>query len=171
LQSAIGTPGDDSNRMGKHSSFGIGAIFSGFNQRMADTQSYHPTRWQAMQLWQAFVNNVDPLVKILHIPTTQAAFFAAINNLQEVADDFNALMFSIYFSATTSLTAIDAAHLLGQDKSTALRKYKQGLEQSLTTANILETPTMRALQAMTLYLVSLFEEMRHVNQLTREPLD
>jgi hypothetical protein len=122
---------------------------------MADTQSYYPSRWQATQLWQAFVNNVDPISKILHIPTTQATFFAAINNPNEIDDDLNALLFSIYFSATTSLTSTDAAHILGQDKSIALRKYKQGLEQSLTCANILETPTMRSLQAMTIYLVSM----------------
>jgi hypothetical protein len=59
-----------SSRARKSSSFDIGGMFSGFNQSMTDTQSYHPSRWHAMQLWQTFVNNVDPIAKILHIPTT-----------------------------------------------------------------------------------------------------
>lgn len=133
---------------------------------MADTQSYYPSRWQATQLWQAYVNNVDPIAKILHIPTTQTTFFAAINNPSEIDDDLNALLFSIYFSATTSLTSTDAAHILGQDKSIALRMYKQGLEQSLTCANILETPSLRSLQAMTIYLVSVSKGMQEFMRLT-----
>jgi hypothetical protein len=39
-------------------------------------------------------------------------------------------------------------------KATALNNYRQGLEQSLVGANILDTPSMRSLQAMAIYLVS-----------------
>lgn len=134
----------------------IGGIFSGFNQSMKDTQSYRPSRWHAMLLWQTFVNNVDPITKLLHIPTTQATLFAAINNRNNLDEDLNALLFSIYFAATTSLTESATAHLLGQDKSTALSRYKQGLEQSLAGANILDTPSVRSLQAMVIYLVSFY---------------
>lgn len=122
---------------------------------MTNIQSYHPSRWHAMQLWQAFVTNVDPIAKILHIPTTQAIVFAAISNANHVDEDLSALLFSIYFAATTSLTSTDAANLLGQPKSTALNKFKQGLEHSLAGANILDTPSMKSLQAMTIYLVSI----------------
>lgn len=150
----MGSPSDESNRVRKSSSLDIGGIFSGFNQSMKDTQSYHPSRWHAMQLWQAFVNNVDPIAKVLHIPTTQATIFAAINNTSILEEDLNALLFSIYFAATTSLTSSAVTNLLGQDKSTALNRYKQGLEQSLAGARILDTPSVRSLQAMTIYLVS-----------------
>lgn len=155
LQSVMGSPKSDSNPVKKSSSLDIGRIFSGFNQSMKDTQSYHPSRWQAMQLWQAFISNVDPIAKILHIPTTQATVFAAINNPSNLEEDLNALLFSIYFAATTSLTSSVAANLLGQDKNTALNHYKQGLEKSLAGANILDTPSMRSLQAMTIYLTCL----------------
>jgi hypothetical protein len=108
-----------------------------------------------MQLWRAFVTNVDPIAKILHIPTTQAIVFAAISNANHVDEDLSALLFSIYFAATTSLTSTDAANLLGQSKSTALNKFKQGLEHSLEGANTLDTPSMKSLQAMTIYLMSI----------------
>ena len=155
----------------------ISGIFSGFNQFMTDTRSYSPSRWHAMQLWQAFVTNVDPIAKILHIPTTQAIVYAAINSPQMIKEDLRALLFSIYFAATTSLTSTAAASLLGQDKSITLNKYKQGLEQSLAAANILETPSISSLQALTIYLVGIFElqkrqqlmdDARHVSALTTE---
>lgn len=159
----MGSPISDSNPVKKSSSLDIGGIFSGFNQSMKDTQRYHPSRWHAMQLWQVFINNVDPIAKILHIPTTQATVFAAINNPSNLEEDLNALLFSIYFAATTSLTPSAAANLLGQDKNTALNHYKQGLEQSLAGANILDTPSMRSLQAMTIYLVSRFNWMKKLD--------
>ena len=144
---------------------------------MTDTRSYSPSRWHAMQLWQAFVTNVDPIAKILHIPTTQAIVYAAINSPHKIKDDLSALLFSIYFAATTSMTSTAAASLLGQDKSVTLNKYKQGLEQSLAAANILETPSISSLQAMTIYLVGILElqnqqelmgGIRHVCALTTE---
>ena len=157
------------SRAREPSSLDIGGIFSGFNQSKTDTQSYHPSRWHAMQLWQAFVNNVDPIAKILHIPTTQATIFAAINNPENLEQDLNALLFSIYFAATTSLTSAVAANLLCQDKGTALSNYKQGLEQSLAGAEILDKPSVKALQAMTIYLVSNVEYLQGWGGLINAP--
>ena len=153
--SVMKSPSGHCNLVGRPASFDIRGIFSGFNQFLTDTRDYYPSRWHAMQLWQAFVTNVDPIAKILHIPTTQATVYAAINSPHNCKEDVDALLFSIYFAAATSLTADAAASLLGQDKSIALNKYKQGLEQSLGAANILDTPSIRSLQAMAIYLVSL----------------
>ena len=117
-----------------------------------------------MQLWQAFVNNVDPITKILHIPTAQVVVFEAINDPCRKTNDVNALLFAIYFAAATSLQAADVAHFLGQDKSTVLKIFKQGLEKSLEQANVLDNPTLTSLQALTIYLVS-------VKSLLSQPYD
>src|SRR5450756_918017 len=107
----MGSSGPDSNHPRKAApSLDIGPIFSGFNQFMTERQGHHPGRFQATQLWQAFVNNVDPVAKILHIPTTQAKVFAAINNPTNIDKDLNALLFSIFFAATSSLSSDHAAH-------------------------------------------------------------
>jgi hypothetical protein len=131
----------------------LGGIFQDFNQSVTDIQIYHPSRWQALQLWQTFLNNVDPIIKILHLPTVQATIYKAMNNPGDVEYDFSALLFSIYFAATTSLSNVDAFNLLGQERSASLTKFKQGLEHSLAGANVFDSPSMRSLQAMTLYIV------------------
>ena len=151
----MGSPSGDSNLTGQPLSFDIRGLFSSFNQFMTDTRNYYPTRWHAMQLWQAFVTNVDPIAKILHIPTTQATVYAAINSPHNLKEDLNALLFSIYFAAVTSLSSAAAESLLGEERCVSLNKYKQGLEQSLAAANILDTPSIRSLQAMTIYLVGI----------------
>ena len=132
----------------------LGGIFHGFNLSMTDVQSCYPSKWHALQLWQTFLNNVDPIIKILHIPTAQATIYTAINNPGNAEDDLNALLFAIYFAAATSLSTADASSLLGQDRSTTLTKFKQGLEYFLAGTNIFDSPSMRSLQAMTIYIVS-----------------
>ena len=64
------SPNGDGSRQ-ENSSFDLGGILSCFTESVKDIKSCYPSRWHAMQLWQAFVSNVDPIVKILHIPTTE----------------------------------------------------------------------------------------------------
>jgi hypothetical protein len=154
LQAVMRSSSVNSTRAGKTWSSDLGGIFHDFNQSMIDVQSCHPSRWHALQLWQTFLNNVDPIIKVLHIPTAQATIYTAINNPSNAEDDLNALLFAIYFAATTSLSNADASNLLVQDRSTALAKFKQGLEHFLACANIFDLPSMRSLQAMTIYIVS-----------------
>lgn len=112
-----------------------------------------PPLYQAMQLWNVFVQNVDPVSKLLHIPTAQIDVFTMINNQYLGKPDMHCFLFSIFFAATTALSPSDVVHILGQDKANALNRFKYGLELSLADANILETPTLKALQALALFLV------------------
>ncbi len=68
----------------------------------SDILSLLPSRRQATQLWQTYLNNVDGLLKLLHVPTVQPSVFAAINSPKDTPADMIALLFSIYFAAVTS---------------------------------------------------------------------
>lgn len=153
LQSAIDTP--DSH----HSSSEAAPSTIGFNSLLSNPHASEasgllfPTRWQATQLWQAYLNNVDTLVKLLHVPTVQPKFFAVVNSPKETPHDFNALLFAIYFSAVTSLRSPDVLIMLGHDRQVALDSYQRGLEASLHMGCFLDSPTIVSLQAMAIYLV------------------
>lgn len=125
-----------------------------------ENHGFQPTKWQEVQLWQAFVSNVEPLTKILHIPTVQPVVFEAINNPDGTCKNVKALLSAIYFAAATSLQPDDVNHLLGQEKRIAIKMLKQNFEQSLEQANILDSPTLTSLQALAIYLVSFLP--RHV---------
>ncbi|RDW71707.1 hypothetical protein BP5796_07741 [Coleophoma crateriformis] len=152
LRVAMGSPSAESSHPENSLSVQLGGIFSSFREPGPSAASLHPSRWHTVQLWQVFVANVDNIAKVVHIPTMQTALFAAIGNPGSAAADLNALMFSIYFAATTSLSSAAAATLLGQARGVALQKFKQGIEESLAAANLLETPTFKSLQALSLYL-------------------
>ncbi|KAH7075321.1 fungal-specific transcription factor domain-containing protein [Paraphoma chrysanthemicola] len=130
----------------------IDPLLSAFQKPSQGSGVNHPPRQCAIQLWQAFVNNVDPLFKILHIPSTQGIVYGAISNPINVNARINSLLFAIYFAGVTSLSPKQVMTLLGLSKNTALNTFKQGLEQSLAAADFLDTPTLMTLQAITLYL-------------------
>jgi hypothetical protein len=153
LQSAIDSPADNHGSGGRLTTAGFDGLIS--DPRLSDDIfALLPTRWQATQLWQYFLNNVDCLVKLLHIPTVQPTVFAAINNPKESSPDMNALLFSIYFAAASSLRWTEVQTILGQDRQTVLSAYSRGLELSLHAKFFLDSPSVLSLQAMALYLVS-----------------
>ena len=132
----------------------IGSPFSDFRKGETADRINQPSRSHSISLWRVYLHNVDPLARFLHIPTTEAALYKAINNPSGIEHDLSALLFSIYLAALTSLPSTDAAQLLNLPKEEALISFKRGLEQSLAAAEFLESPTMLSLQAMAIYLVS-----------------
>jgi hypothetical protein len=153
LQSAIDTPESNAGSEAKLSSFGFDGLLSSPHVGGGDIFSLFPTRWQATQLWQIYLNNVDGLVKLLHVPTVQPKLFASINNPKETPLDLSALFFAIYFAAVTSLRSPDTLIMLGQDRQAALNSYQRGLEVCLYGGSFLDSPTIPSLQAMAIYLV------------------
>jgi hypothetical protein len=101
-----------------------------------------------MQLWQIYLNNVDALLKVLHIPTTQSVTFAAVNNPEQVPADVSALLFSIYVAAVITLQSADTNFILGQDRQSALLVYQRGLEIFLHAASFFDSPSTTSLQAI-----------------------
>jgi hypothetical protein len=130
-------------------------VLSDFKKPSIDEPIQHPSRRNAISLWRAFTTNVDPVCKILHLPTMEVTLFEALSDSTNLEPNLSALLFSIYFIATTSLTPSEVSNLIGLNRSEALLGFKKGLENSLAAANFLDTATLRSLQAMTLYLVSL----------------
>lgn len=153
LQSAIDTPEKVPSSNGILSTIGFDGLISNPQVLSSDTSTLLPSRWQSTQLWQSYLNNVDGLVKLLHVPTLQPKVFGAINNPQDTAPDMNALLFAIYFAAVTSLKWSEVQNILGQDRQTAMNTYQRGLELSLHSMSFLDSPTILSLQAMALYLV------------------
>lgn len=108
-----------------------------------------------MQLWQTFVNYVDPFNKVLHIPTTEILIFKAIEDPSSARADVNCLLFAVYFSAISAMEDDAVVSMLGHGKRRALSVFRRGLEISLVQADFLEAPTLTALQAMAIFLVIL----------------
>lgn len=140
----------DSSEPGQHQ----GYIF-GLSSTSVDMRALHPTPDIARQFWEAYKGSVDPLVKVLHIPTFEPAFNDALEHPEKVGKGLESLLFAIYYGAVTSTTAEECLQSWGEDRSSLLTRYRFALEQALARANFLYCDEVVILEAFVIFLMLL----------------
>ena len=117
-----------------------------------DVMALHPNPLLIFRLWQIFLDNVDPLVKVLHAPSTQRRLLDASAHLETVPKECGALMFAIYLSAVHSLSENECQTIMGETKGVLFRRYHSAVKKALHEANFTSTLDIQLLQAFILYL-------------------
>jgi hypothetical protein len=113
----------------------------------------HPTTETATFLWETFLNNVEPLCKILHIPSTRRIVEMAWQQPQFISKADECLIFSIYHFAVFSLTETECIANLGQGRDALLQRYHYAARRAFVNALFLRTTSMTVLQALVLFLM------------------
>ncbi|KAE8369128.1 fungal-specific transcription factor domain-containing protein [Aspergillus caelatus] len=156
------TSDDDNERPNIHDSFDT--MFSdtdGFPFKVcgspAQITDLHPPAIKIFQLWQVYINNINPLLKISHVPTLQAHVVGAAADPAKIPKPLEALMFGIYLVAVTSLTNEEVEGTFGEGKAVLLSRYHQGTQQALINAGFMRSNELKVLQAYFLYLFSVVQ--------------
>ncbi|RJE27188.1 Transcription factor [Aspergillus sclerotialis] len=132
-----------------HLLFGFGS-----HQTIVDTYTLHPQPFQIFQLWQLYLDNVDPLLKITHTHSLQKRIIEAAPNVLTIKPELEALMFGIYCMAITSLTENDCRATFASSKVDLLAKFQLGCQQALLNSRFMRTTNHDCLAALYLYLFS-----------------
>ncbi|KAK3318733.1 fungal-specific transcription factor domain-containing protein [Apodospora peruviana] len=106
------------------------------------------------RLWQTFLDNFNPLVKLLHAPTTQQLVSDAVTAPQGPSPSTEALLFAIYLCAVTTMTDKECVDQFGESKLELLRRYSYATQHALKNARFLRSTDVVVLQALTLYLLA-----------------
>jgi hypothetical protein len=115
---------------------------------------HHPQPEAILELWQIFIDNVDPLTKIVHVPTLQSGIERAANNIDDIPRKFEPLIFAIYSAAVMSLTEDECKQRFGNDRKILLSRYISGTSAALTRANFMGSTSLVVLQAFVIHLIS-----------------
>lgn len=119
-----------------------------------NVQHLQPDPLHVFRLWQLFLDRVNPLTKIIHVPTVQPYVIEATSNILNVPLHYQALLFSIYTMAVVSVTEQECVAMFGTSRAVALARYTLGAKASLVSFNFLKNENMAILQALILFLVS-----------------
>ncbi|KAI0895371.1 fungal-specific transcription factor domain-containing protein [Annulohypoxylon nitens] len=125
----------------------------GYSSSNVDLRKLHPLPSQIPFIWQVYQENVDPLVKILHVPTMSKVIRELRSNMNDISPGMEALMFAIYYASITSMGEDEVKINFGADKGQLINKYRFATEQALAKANFLVTSELVVVQAFTLFLV------------------
>lgn len=127
-------------------------------QSMVNLSHQHPSPSCVIWLWKTYLENVNPIVKMLHIPTVQPLIFdAASDATKQLRSNKEALLFSIYLIALSSVPQCDqveAERIMGQPVNKLVDVYAGLAQQALVNARFLQKPNFITLQALTLFLVA-----------------
>ena len=66
-----------------------------------------------------------------------------------------ALRFAVFYAATTSLTAPECQHKLGEDRATLLARFRCATELALARADFVNTTEMSTLQALVIFVIAI----------------
>lgn len=117
----------------------------------------HPPPEHLLQLWQIFIDNFDPLTKIVHVPTIQPAVEKASRDIESVPRAFHALLFAIYTAAVMSLKDSECKRSLGQSRKSLMTYYSSATRAALSRVRFMKTSNIVVLQALVIYLVAVRE--------------
>jgi len=118
-----------------------------------DIEDLWPEAGHIFRLWQVYLDRVNPLTKIIHVPTLQPYLAEAITRSHNVPKSIEALLFSIFLMAAIALTPDECQSLLGQSREEALQRYSKGVRLTLLRMNFLKAHNLNTLQALVIYLV------------------
>lgn len=119
-----------------------------------DVLEFYPDTRLALRLWNVYIKSVDPVLKILHIPSVQSTVVATILDPSSAPSSTLALTFAIYFAAVTALCHDKNKDPIDLPLET-LERYRRSLDRLLMVPDLMDQPDLTALQALAIYVVSL----------------
>lgn len=121
--------------------------------RVAPVTHLHPSSIHIFQLWQVYINNINPLLRITHAPTAQGRVIEASAHLEGVSSGLKAFMFAVYLIALISFEDAEVQAMFGEAKMRVVSRFQLVAQQTLINAGLMRTSDITVLQAYILYLV------------------
>jgi hypothetical protein len=142
----------ESHHVHKRQTFATQGLLAGYPSPESAGLLTHPPEYQIKFLVATFFERVDAVLKVLHRPTILKMAAEGTSKLNPAQE---ALMFSVYFAAITSLPPSMCISQLNQDQPTLIKIYQLNIERALAAADYLNNNDLESLQAVLLYVACL----------------
>lgn len=120
----------------------------------SDQRAHVPNPLHLRKYWEIFVQNVDPMVRLLHKPSMEILLGQVEKSMASCSPASYALIISICFAAVNCMHAQAVQEMFGEEQKTLSRSLGQAVEQALFKAKLSQTHDIVALQAFTILIVS-----------------
>ncbi|KAL2848077.1 fungal-specific transcription factor domain-containing protein [Aspergillus pseudoustus] len=128
------------------------SMLFGFYSVAHSLQSFHPPPGKVPVLWEIYVENVKPLLPIVHGPAAQQLFIKAARAPDALNKDNETLVLTMYFAAIVSTSNGQCMAQLGEARDTLVGRYRFAVEQAFSKAGLLNTQSLTLMQALAIFL-------------------
>jgi hypothetical protein len=94
----------------------------------SEPEYLRPPRVLVSFLWQKYLENVEPILKILHAPTSQRQILNNTEYGETLGTPTECLIFAICYAAVTTMTVEDCRVEFDEDKYEELKRYVSDLK-------------------------------------------
>ncbi|KAJ6112029.1 hypothetical protein N7523_008090 [Penicillium sp. IBT 18751x] len=122
------------------------------NTTTPDLREFHPLPSQIPFLLDVYAENFNILGQVVHMPTITKMVRDLRGDVTKLTPANEALMFSIYYAAITSMEEDDVYINFGSTKAELNLKYRLGIEHALAKADFLNVPDLVLIQAFTIFI-------------------
>lgn len=128
----------------------------GCDSQHMDLRGLHPPSSHILMLCTLYVDNCDPVFKVLHIPTLKKSILQVSSDMDKISEEKSteALLFTMYFAAVTTLTPKKCSDLFQEKRDCLLDRYRYAAEIAFANAKLFTNADMTTLQALVIFLVS-----------------
>ncbi|KAL4960119.1 Zn(II)2Cys6 transcription factor [Aspergillus stella-maris] len=141
-------------------------------QPAIDLNSLRPSPLMMALLWEKYLENVDPVIKIFHTPSAQKLVMQAIRGQKSLDLPSDCLLFAIYYATVASMSPADCKREFEAGRGVLLKqcvtlytllpiheiltyfRYRTGVEYLLSHLHLRGSTSMTVLQAFTIYLIT-----------------
>jgi len=113
----------------------------------------HPNPVHIFRLWQIFLDNINPVTKILHAPTFQKTVMEACSDMTSISQPVQSILFAIYALSIISISDADCQNTFGESRRTLLNRYHSAAREMFVSNMLLKHSNFMYAQAFVLYLV------------------
>lgn len=113
----------------------------------------HPDPVDMFRLWQTYVDNVNPIMRLSHPPTLQVRIIEAAADVKAIDNPLHCLLFGIYSMAVLSMSDDSCQAAFGLPRDELLDRYQYASQQALRIGIFLRTNSRDCLTGYFLYLV------------------
>ncbi|KAH6951846.1 fungal-specific transcription factor domain-containing protein [Fusarium avenaceum] len=127
-------------------------LFQNDPNSLSSGQNFDPLPSQIPFLLDVFQENINLLMHVVHMPDLRKLIRPTRGAPTAISLKNQALLFSIYYAAITSMDDEDVLLNFGSTRTELNMKFRRGLEQALARADFLNNPDIILVQALVIFL-------------------
>ncbi|KAI1778402.1 putative C6 transcription factor [Hypoxylon cercidicola] len=125
------------------------------HSKAQDLRSLHPPFQILPKLRDIYVDRVDPMIKILHVPTFWTTLTDGLRHPHKLSRSLEAEIFAFYLATISSLKEDECQNLFAASKSVLYSRYRLATRQALINAGFLSTSNPATLRAYAIFIMCL----------------
>lgn len=112
-----------------------------------------PTSAHVFRLWQIYIERVNPLSKVIHVPSLQPYLVEACVGMENVPQNIQGLLFAIFLMAVIAMREEETQEYLGMPRDQAFTRFSSGTRRTLRNQDFFCKNDLVIIQTLAVYTV------------------